>query len=673
MNKIKQNKSKPDHNVAKSSIPATKQRTNNSAVRQSSTNVLLWLGGILLLTYIAFSPSLKNGFTNWDDNVYIGENSLIKSLSGDNIKKMFAFENSVSNNFHPVTILSLAVDYKISGYNPKTYHVTNLLFHLLNTALVFWFVFLLSGNKIVVASIVALFFGIHPMHVESVAWISERKDVLYTFFFMGALICYYKYIQSVGKIKFLLYGFLLLLFLLSILSKAMAVVLPLILLLVDYYSGRKIDKYVLVEKLPFFALSLLFGILASQIQEGAIANFEIFTWVQRLAFASYGLVNYIFNLFVPVNLSCFYPYPSLVEGHLPILFYLSPFVVLGLLIFVFLSIKKTKILVFGFLFFCFTIVLVLQFISVGQVIMADRYSYIPYIGLLFPIAMSYEWLQLQTDKKLALYKKLSMLLLVLCVSISLFQTFERCKVWKNSDVLWTDAIHKYPNSEPYRNRGSYLVNKAAYDLGKDRVGENEYDRALEDFNISIKMSSVNPKVFTNRANIYGLKNQFELALADYSRAIELDPTDVQTFFNRAITFSRMKQYDKAAADYSTALTMKPSFLAAKENRAYVYIDNGNFEKAMVDLDELIKLNSENPDYYFYRGFAFFKIQNIPAALADNTIAIQLKPDYSAAYFNRSVINKAAAKFKEALNDALKAQSLGYKVDVNYLNELKGKQ
>lgn len=673
MSNIKQGKSKPNQNLTKKVVPATKQGTNTPQVRLRSPQVLLWLAGIILLTSIAFSPSLKNGFTNWDDNVYIGENALIKSLSGDNIKKMFNTENYVSNNYHPITILSLAVDYKISGYHPKTYHLTNLLFHLLNTALVFWFIFLLSGKKIEVAAIVALFFGIHPMHVESVAWISERKDVMYTFFFMAALIAYYKYIHTVEKNKFLLYGFILILFLLSILSKAMAVVLPLLLLLIDYYTGRKFNKYTILEKLPFFALSLLFGILASHIQSGAIAKFETFTWLQRIGFASYGMINYIYNLFIPLNLSCFYPYPNLIEGRLPMIFYIAPFIVLGLFIVVFLSIKKNKILAFGFLFFCITIALVLQFISVGQVIMADRYTYVSFIGLLFPIAMGYEWLQHQTEKKLELYKKISMLLLLLCVALSFWLTYERTKVWKNSDVLWTDAIQKYPSSEPYRNRGSYLVNKAAYDLGEKRVGENEYDRALEDFNMSIKMSSINAKVYINRANIYGLKNQFNLALSDYSKAIELDKTDAQTFFNRAITYSIMKQFDKAAADYTTALSMQPGFAAAKENRAYVYVDNGNYEKAIADLNELIQLNSSNSIYYFYRGFAYFKMENIPAALADNTTAIQLNPDYSAAYFNRSVINKGLGKFKDALEDALKAQSLGYTIDTNYLNELKSKQ
>jgi len=664
MSATKQGKSKPNQRVTKKIVPATAQGTNKA--------ILLWLASILLLTYIAFSPSLKNGFTNWDDNVYVGENSLIKNLSGDNIKKMFNTENAVSNNYHPITILSLAIDYKISGYSAKTFHFTNLLFHLLNTALVFWFIFLLSGNKIIVALIVALFFGIHPMHVESVAWISERKDVLYTFFFMAALIAYYKYIHYQGKKKVLLYAFILLLFLLSVLSKAMAVVLPMVFLLIDYYKGRKFDKYVVLEKLPFFALSLVFGILASHIQSGAIAKFETFTWLQRFAFASYGMINYIYNLFIPVNLSCFYPYPNLIEGHLPILFYIAPFVVLALFLLVILSTKKNKIIAFGFLFFCITIALVLQFISVGQVIMADRYTYVSYIGLFFPIAMGYDWLQIQSGKKYNLYKKLSMLLLIACISFALWLTYGRCKVWENSDTLWTDAIRKYPSSEPFRNRGSYLVNKSAYDLGEKKIAENEYDRALEDFNISIKMSPTNAKVFINRANIYGLKSKFDLSLSDYSKAIELDKSDAQTFFNRAITYSIMKQFDKAVADYTTALIIRPDFIKAKENRAYVYVDNGNYDKAIADLNELIQLDATNANYYFYRGFAYFKTENIAAALADNTTAIQLNPDYSAAYFNRSVINKASGKFKDALNDASKAQSLGYKVDPNYIDELRSK-
>ncbi len=637
-------------------------------------NKILWLSGILILTFIAFSPALKNGFTNWDDNIYIGENKLITSLSGDNVKKIFNTDNQVALNYHPITILSFAIDYKLSQYNPKTYHATNLLFHLLNTALVFWFIFLLSGKKVYVAAIVALFFGIHPMHVESVAWIAERKDVVYVFFFMASLISYYKYIHAEGKNKFLLYAFTILLFLLSILSKAMAVVLPFVLLLIDYYEGRKFEKYSVLEKVPFFIFSFLFGILAYHIQSkgSVIADLETFTWLQRFEFASYGMVNYIYHLFIPLNLSCFYPYPDPANGHLPIIFNISPIVILVLFAIVFRSIRKNKILVFGFLFFCVTIALVLQFISVGKVIMADRYSYLSYVGLLFPIGMGYEWLRNQEGENYILLKKNSLPFLILCAVTCVVLTYERVKIWKNSDTLWTDAIKKYPNSEAYWSRASYLVNKNAIDKGQKNIEENEFDRALEDFNNSIKLNPNNAKVLTGRANIYGLKGQFDLALNDYSRAIQLDKTDAQTFLNRAGAYSLMKQFDKAIIDYNTALTLNPGLMAAKQNRSRVYISIGNYEKAIADLNELIQENPTNSDYFFYRSFAYFKLEKLSQALLDNTTSIQLNPNNSVTYFNRSFINKGLGKFKDALEDALKAQSMGYAVDDGYINELKNK-
>jgi tetratricopeptide (TPR) repeat protein len=642
---------------------------NSSASQSGTKQAFLLLCGIVLLTGIVYFPSLKNGFTNWDDNVYVAENPLITKLSAENVKKIFSTESTVSNNYHPVTILSLAIDYKLSGFNPKTYHNTNLLFHLLNVVLVFWFIYLLSGRKVLVAGIVALFFGIHPMHVESVAWISERKDVLYTFFFMSALVCYYKYLNNTGNKRWLLYLAVLLLFVVSVLSKAMAVVLPLVLLLVDYYTGRKFDKYVWLEKVPFFILSFVFGMLASRVQAGAIADIDTFTWLQRLSFASYGLVNYIVKLFLPLNLSCFYPYPNLIDGHLPVIFYIVPFIAAGLLIGCLLMVKRSRVLVFGFLFYCVTVALVLQFISVGQVIMADRYSYVPYIGLLFPVAMGFNWLCEQTETRFGLWKKLCGGLIIVFAVLSCWLSAEQIKVWKNSDTLWTNAIRNHPSSEAFRNRGSYLVNKVGYDKGQKRVAENEYDRALQDFNVSIKMNPNNAKVYINRANIYGLKKQFDLALNDYSKAIELDKTDPQTFFNRGITYSFMRQFDKAAEDYSTVLAMQPGFKAAKQNRAYVYADKGDYEKAIVELNELIQAEPTNPVYYFYRGFSNYKLNNLLAALEDNTLAIKYNPSYDAAYFNRAVINEALKHYPDALNDALKAQSLGYKVNPGYIENL----
>jgi protein O-mannosyl-transferase len=634
-----------------------------------TNNYLLWLAAILLLTIIAFTPALKNGFTNWDDNRYIAENPLITNLSFANIKNIFSINHPVALNYHPITILSFAIDYHLSDYSPARYHTTNLIIHLLNTALVFWFIFLLSGKKIEVASIVALFFGIHPMHVESVAWISERKDVLYVFFFLSSIICYFKYRSAQSGKEILLYMLTLTLFLLSILSKAMAVVLPLVFLLIDYYEGRKFEKKSILEKIPFFILSLIFGIIATRIQSQGGAIIENYNLFQRFEFAAYGMLNYIYHLFIPTNLSCFYPYPDVKNAPMPVIFHISIILVLGLFTSILWKFRNNKTLVFGFLFFVVTIALVLQFISVGKVIMADRYSYLAYIGLLFPIGMGYYRLQLQTDEKYQLLKKLSIPIILLFAAICLLLTYQRTKIWKNSDTLWTDAIQKYPNSDAYHSRASYLVNKNAIDIGQKNSIKNEYDRALADFNNSIKLNPNNADVFTGRANIYSLKDEFNLALSDYTKSIELDNKNANTYFNRAGAYNLMKQYDKAIEDYNAALLLNPNLISAKENRSRIYSTIGKYNNAIIDLNELIQLTPNNADYYFYRSFAFVKTNNYTAALADNTISLQLNPNNAIAYLSRSYIYRYLGELNNALNDALKAQNMGYPVDTNYIQEL----
>ena len=235
-----------------------------------SMSKIIWMGAILLLTLIAFYPSINCSFINWDDQFYVTDSKLIQSLSFENIKKIFSTESVVALNYHPLTILSLAIDYHLGNLDPRQYHFTNLFIHILNTLLVFFFAYKLSDRKLIVGIFVSIFFGIHPMHVESVAWIAERKDVLYTFFFITGLLTYLSYSETKKK-KFLVLTFIF--FFLSVLSKAMAVVFPFVILLIDYYKARKVSLEVFVEKIPFFLISLIFGIFALRIQVNEI-NFS---------------------------------------------------------------------------------------------------------------------------------------------------------------------------------------------------------------------------------------------------------------------------------------------------------------------------------------------------------------------------------------------------------------
>ena len=292
-----------------------KQTKKTAAKKQTNLlPVLISVAVIIIVTYFVFSPSLQNDFTNWDDPTYVTDNPLVVNNAVP-VKEIF--KTPVSLNYHPVTILSLAWNYQNGKLNPKGYHEENVIFHLLNTLLVFLFIFLLTRRNLLMAAIVALFFGIHPMHVESVSWVSERKDVLYVFFFLAGLITYLRFLDTK---RILWYILTLLLFVLSCLSKGMAVVFPVIMLLIDYLRNDKLQLKIIFNKIPFFVLSLVFGVISFRIQSGgAIADMQVFTIFQRMMFASYGAIMYVVKFFAPVNLSAFYPYPTLDRnGNIPL-------------------------------------------------------------------------------------------------------------------------------------------------------------------------------------------------------------------------------------------------------------------------------------------------------------------------------------------------------------------
>src|ERR1035437_569568 len=258
---------------------------------------------VLGITIAVFFPSLFNGFVlNWDDATYITENESIKALNWAHLKTIST--GYVNGNYHPLTILSYAIEYAICGVKPFLYHLDNLILDLLNVALVFVLVRKLS-SKLEIAFITALLFGIHPLRVESVAWVSERKDVLYTFFFLLAGIKYLDYYQK-AQSKVLNFILSVVFIVLSMLSKSAAVCFPGVVLLLDWFLGRKINMKLLFEKIPFFIVSLIFGVVAiySQKDIGAIQNLgPLFSFFERIMLSFYAVVMYIEKFFVPLGLS----------------------------------------------------------------------------------------------------------------------------------------------------------------------------------------------------------------------------------------------------------------------------------------------------------------------------------------------------------------------------------
>ncbi len=591
------------------------------------------LSALVLMTYW---KSFNNDFVDWDDYTYVVENDLVRNTQETTLKDVFS--RSVSLNYHPLTILSLRLNNNecktcTEGISAAPFIKWNVIIHMLNTLLVFLLIYLLSKKNILVSFIVAALFGVHPMHVESVAWISERKDVLYSFFFLSGLITFLQYqnVSNNNKRKYIWLAATFILFILSCLSKAMAVVFPLVLILIKFWTYQsKGDNPIkesikeafsfknLVPLIPFLIVALFFGFLAISINK-----FNTFSIWHRIQFASYGFVMYIVKFFIPVNQVAIYPYPTQSEydnGTFVTLLMLAPFVLITISGLVIYSLKKTKLFVFGMGFFLVTVIMVLQFISVGVAIMADRYTYMSYIGLAFIPAMLIG--EHVAKKRIPLYV-LSGCFIILMMILSQKQT----EVWSNSETLWTRVIELYPAQETPRSiRGIYYGKRSerAKNVNEKKLYE---EKAFEDFKIAIKAGTPRADVFEGAGCIYGKRGDFKNALLCFNRAIQLKPQKGSAYFNRALTLSSLNRNEEAIKDYNLALTYQPqNAFQIITNRYTLLLSTGRFKEAIQDLDYLISVNRNDIIFYYNRALAKQQLNDTEGAISDYKKALELQPD-----------------------------------------------
>ena len=435
--------------------------------KKSSRN-LLFLLLVVLITFCAYLPALKNGWTKWDDTKYILENSSTNKISLENIKKIFT--QPVQGNYIPVTFLSFALERTFLGEQPRVFIFINIVLHLLNTILVFFLIQLLIKDSWT-STVCALVFGLHPMHVESVAWIAERKDVLYSLYFFLSIITYLKYINS-EKIKWFVLS--LLLMLLSVLSKSIAVVLPFILMALDYFFARKFSRKIILEKIPFILILLICIYIAKSTIESNVYNLSNYnlSFIDRIAIASFALVKYVILLLIPVNLSAYYPYPFLSTEAMPVsLWFYFLLTVASIVLLIWYGLKNNnRILIFSTTFFVVNLFPLLQLFPVGDAVMADRFIYMASVGFFLPIVYAGKVL----GEKKALRNVINALV-VICSVCLFYLTYQRCSIWKNAKTLWTDTIKKNSNvSVSHVNLGSI-----SFEEGKIDSATYHYTKAIE--------------------------------------------------------------------------------------------------------------------------------------------------------------------------------------------------
>ncbi len=604
--------------MSKSKPKQHKQTTRTSGSRKTETSIAnkpwIWALGACAVTAIVFLPMFSNGFTNWDDPLYVIDNALLRGPDWAGI-----FSKPVVSNFHPLTMATLALNFQASALEPFSYHFVNWLLHIVNTALVFFFAYRLSQNNLWVGLITALFFGIHPMHVESVAWVSERKDVLYTAFFLMALITYLQYLQKNGWQK---YALTMLFFIASLLSKPAAVTLPVVMLLIDWYKGRSLkDKKVWLEKIPFFLLAFVFGYVALQIQsEKAIAQPEYYPVWQRLVFAFYGLGEYLKRLVWPFPLSTLHPFPA--SATVPASYY-PALILVPVVTAIAFYFRKNKSVIFGLAFFVINLALVLQFLTFGNSVISERYTYVPYIGLCFGLAMLWAKSTLTPSTKNIVLG----LFLIAGVGFAI-ATYRQIPVWKDSMSLWSKAIEAYPTSYIARsNRGNYLVTQQA-----------KYDEGLVDYNVALEVKPEHANSLENRCIIYLHKKDFAAALKDAEQLIKYYPEGGKGYYLRGFVEDKLGQMDQAIADYTKSTELDPKNAEAWANRGIIYYNTKqDYTAAKADFDAAFQINAKNGVYVINRARCWIALGNKPEALKDIELAKQL-----GASVGEDVINAAQA-------------------------------
>jgi Flp pilus assembly protein TadD len=631
---------------------------------------------IALTTFAAYLGALHNGFVEWDDGPYIFDNPHIRSFDVTLFK--WAFFDFYAANWHPLTWISHAADYALWGLNPLGHHLTNIILHAVNTFLVVLLAarlldayrerrmgsgqsFLDDRTTLIAAGVTGLLFGLHPVHVESVAWVAERKDLLCGLFFLLSIMAYTRYAavetdnraglsHRFTKHYLAALGF----FVLALLSKPMAVSLPAVLLILDWHPFNRIRSLktlgmAFLEKAPFIAFGFFSAIITVFAQKagGALRSWEFAPLSTRLIVASQSLIAYLGKLMWPLDLVPFYPYPA--EPSLWSLKYLGPIVLLAGLTAVGIvqSRKMRNLWLSAWCYYVITLLPVLGIVQVGGQSMADRYMYLPSLGPFLIIGFAAAWL---SGKTLPARKGIfgGVLIIALLVPLS-YLTVKQIGVWENGLVFWSYVIQKEPMRVPaaYKYRGA----------GFQRRGQ--FDKALEDYDTAIALDPSDSQVYLNRGTVFVGMGMYKRAVAEFDKAIDLNPSYYKAYNNRAFAFGELGETARAIADLNKAIALDASSFEAYVNLGVLYGKAGSFDRAIELFDKSLSINRNSAEAYVDRGVAYSMLGRYDNALEDFNKAIGLKQDYAEAYYHRGSLYQRTGNAGFAVKDFRKACDGGY--------------
>jgi tetratricopeptide (TPR) repeat protein len=577
---------------------------------------LIVLLGLAALCLIIYAQTVRYGFINIDDHDYVYLNKTV--LSGFNWSSVkWAFTSFHSSNWHPLTWLSHAIDVSLFGLNPGAHHATNVLFHLINSVLAF-IVFRKMTGDFWKSAIVAALFAVHPAHVESVAWISERKDVLSTLFWLLTMLAYFKYTnlnrkdaEDEGKSKKskvksesneqrttnnrqIYYFLTIVLFALGLMSKPMLVTLPFVLLLCDYWALERLKTLkdlpaLIVEKIPFFALALASSVVTilAQKANNSVVNLAYLPLETRLINTVLSYAKYILMIFYPVNLGIWYPFDSTVNFWL----FIGAVVLLaGITAFCIWQRKERKYLLMGWLWFLGTLVPVIGLVQVGLQSLADRYTYIPYFGLFIMLV----WGLGDVFERFKVNKEVIVSICAIVLIIFAALSYNQASYWQNSETL-------YKHTLSFTRNNFFLMDNLCrhyIDNAKAEIAEKQCSDMLD-------AASPSPEAHNTIGLLRVETGKYEEAVKSFQKAIRLKPDAGIFYSNMSVAYAKLGKPDEAEQILQKAFSMKDGSLS-REALAYSYNNLG--------LSWLEKNQTEKAISYFNK-------------------ALELQPDFNAAREN----------------------------------------
>lgn len=598
----------------------------------------LWLSMMFICTaaLVVFYPALHAGFVDWDDPDYLITNSQLLPFSNSWSWAAVGhiFTSSINGNYNPLPIFTFAIEKYLFAndpvLNPFIFHLDNVLLHMV-ASLLAWTLARKLGLGNIGALVVGLLFAIHPMRVESVAWVTERKDVLYGASYLGALVCYVSYVQEQQKRK-MWFALCILLSSISYLSKVQAVSLPLSMLAIDFYIGRKwrTGRILIFEKLPWWVLSLVVGAVniytLSKLDVIGNVTAELhYSVLDKIATGAYTYIRYLISVVAPYKLSHFYEYPDkpTLIAYLSIL--LAPAILFVALLKPNTPYRKT--VAFGVLFFTCSVLFVLQMLPAGNAYMANRFTYIPYWGIFFLLGATIEYL-LQQEKINPRFLIAGIALWVLAIGI---ESHTLAGTWHDSITLLDRYIDCNPHSHHgYNRKGSYILRTAITQNGMPdsadattayRCFKSAYDM---DSISGAHRPSVTAEICENLGITAGMLGLDEEAIYYFDKAVYLLPEDAETY----------------------------------RNRGYYYFLRQSYPLALADYEEAVRHSTPNASLYYMRANCLYAMHRTSEARPYIDSAILLAPNDANNYMARASINKAENKVDEAKADAMKARSLG---------------